>query len=91
MALTKKTITDKIETVAVLDHFVIQVRERNAIMEAGTEISSSFLRYVLEPNHDVSKITDETVKAQFQAVMTETVKKNFQLFMEAKESERNPD
>ena len=87
MALTKKTIVDKAETVALGSHYCIQVRERNQIMEDGKEISASFQRYVLQPDSDVSKITDPMVKAQFQAVMTDSVKANYQAFKEAQEAE----
>ena len=90
MALTKQTIIDKAETVKVRDHYCIQIRERNQILEDGNEISSSFHRYVLDPDHDVSKITDATVKAQFQAVMTDAVKANYQAFKAEQEAERNP-
>jgi len=90
MALTKQTIIDKAETVKVQDHYCIQVRERNQILEDGQEISSSFHRYVLNPDHDVSTITDATIKAQFQAVMTDAVKVNYQAFKEAQEAELNP-
>ena len=81
MAITKKTITDKIETVKVQDHYVLQVREKNQIIEDGNEISSTFHRYVLSPDHDVSSITDSTIKAQFQAIMTSEVKSNYQTFL----------
>ena len=89
MALTKKTIIDKAETVKVLDHYCIQIRERNQILEDGKEISSSFHRYVLEPDHD-KEITDPVVLAQFNAVMTDAVKANYQAFKEAQEAEMNP-
>ena len=81
MALTKQTITDKIETVKILDHYNIQVRECNQILEDGVEISSSFSRYVLTPDADVSTISDPVVLAQFNAVMTQTVKDNYQTFL----------
>jgi hypothetical protein len=87
MTLTKKTIIDKAETVKADDHYCIQVRERRQILEDGKEISASFHRYVLDPDSDVSKITDATVKAQFQAVMTDAVKANYQAF---KEAQMNP-
>ena len=92
MTLTKQTIIDKAETVAVNSgsHYCIQVRERNQILEDGKEISASFHRYVLQPDSDVSKITDATVKAQFQAVMTPEVKANYRAFKEAREAELNP-
>ena len=77
MSLSKKTIVDKAETVKVLDHYCIQVRERKQILEDGEEISSSFHRYILQPDADASTITDATVKAQFEAVMTKAVKDNY--------------
>ena len=85
MALTKKTITDKIETVAIRGglHYVIQVRERNLIIEDGKEISSSFHRYILNPDADTSTITDPVVLTQFNAVMNDQVKENYQAFLEA--------
>tara|TARA_R100000656_G_C3932925_1_gene125207 strand:- start:592 stop:867 length:276 start_codon:yes stop_codon:yes gene_type:complete len=86
MALTKKTIIDKAETVKVQDHYCIQIRERNQILEDGKEISASFHRYVLSPDHDVSEISDATVKAQFDAVMTNKVKANYTAFLEAQEA-----
>jgi len=90
MALTKRAIIDKAETVKIVDHYCIQIRERNQILEDGVEISSSFHRYVLDPDVDVSKITDPMVKAQFQAVMTSEVKANYTAFKEAQEAEMNP-
>ena len=85
MSLTKQTITDKIESVRVQDHYVLQIRERKQILEDGQEISSSFHRYVLNPDHDVSTISDPTVLAQFNAVMTDTVKSNYQAFLASQE------
>ena len=89
MSLTKQTITDKIETVAINsgNHYVLQVRERNQILEDGQEISSSFHRYVLNPDADVSTISDPVVLAQFNAVMTDEVKANYQTFLKAQNAE----
>jgi|TARA_R100000479_G_C6358918_1_gene192191 hypothetical protein len=87
MALTKQTIIDQAQTVKVLDHYCIQIRERNQILEDGQEISSSFHRYVLQPDADVSTITDATVLAQFNAVMTQTVKDNYQTFLAEQNAE----
>ena len=81
MAITKKIIVDKIETQAVAEHYNLHVRERTAIIEDGNEISSSYHRYVITPDHDVNSITDPTIKAQFQAVMTSKVKANYQTFL----------
>jgi len=87
MTLTKQTIIDKAETVKVQDYYCIQVRERKQIIEDGKEISSSFHRYVLDPDHDVSKISDTMVKAQFKAVMTDEIKANYEAFLEARNAE----
>ena len=81
MALSKQTVTDKIETVKVLNHFVLQVREAIQVIEDGNLISQNFHRYVLNPDHDVSAISDATVKAQFKTIMTDEVKDNYQDFL----------
>ena len=81
MALTKQTITDKIESVKIQDHYVLQVREAIQVIENNNVISQKFDRYVLNPNHDVSTITDATVLAQFNAVMTNEIKQNYQTFL----------
>ena len=81
MSLSKQTKTDKIETVAVLDHYVLQCRDKISVIENGSELSASFHRYVLNPDADVSTITDPVVKAQFEAVMTKEVKDNYQTFL----------
>lgn len=81
MALTKQTITDKIETVSVQDHYVIQVREAVQVLEDGKLLSQSYKRYVLNPDADVSAISDSVVLAQFNAVMTDEIKANYQTFL----------
>ena len=91
MALSKNTLVDKTETIKIQDHYCIQVRERNQILEDGQEISSSFHRYVLQPDADTSTISDATVLAQFNAVMTTQVKTNYQAFLEAQNAESNPE
>ena len=79
MTLTKQTITDKIETVKVHNsYYVLQVRETVQVLEDGNVISQTYNRYSLQPDHDVSAITDPVVLAQFNAVMTDTVKANYQ-------------
>ena len=80
MSLTKQIKTDKIETVSVKDHYVLQCRDRISIMEDGKELSASFNRYTLTPDHDVSTITNPVVLAQFNAVMTDQVKANYKIF-----------
>ena len=90
MTLTKQNKTDKIETVAVKDHYVLQCRDRISVMEDGSELSASFHRYVLNPDADTSVITDATVLAQFNAVMTSEVKANYQAFLAEQNAEMNP-
>ena len=81
MSLTKQTITDKIESVRVQDYYVFQVREAIQVLEDGNLLSQNFHRYTLTPDADVSAISDATVKAQFEAVMTDTVKANYTKFL----------
>ena len=81
MALTKQTITDKVETVKAQDHYVLQIREAIQVLEDGNLLSQNFHRYVLNPDADVSAITDPVVLAQFNAVMTDVVKANYQTFL----------
>ena len=88
MALTKQTITDKIESVRLQDHYVLQVREAVQVLEDGNVISQNFHRYVLSPDADVSTISDPVVLAQFNAVMTDQVKQNYQTFL-ASQTEEN--
>ena len=89
MELTTKTITDKIETVAILDHYILQVRERKVILEDGVEISSAYHRYSVLPDNDLSTITDETVKAQFNAIMTDEIKQAY-IDFNAEQAEQKP-
>lgn len=87
MALTKRKITDKIESVRVKDHYVLQVREVIQVLEDGDVISQNFHRYVLSPDRDISTINDPVVLAQFNAVMSSEVKENYQTFLEAQKAE----
>ena len=83
MALTKKTTVDKCETKAIYSHYCLQVRERIQVLEDGQEISATFHRYCLQPDTDVSSISDPLVLAQFNAVMTDQIKSNYQTFLES--------
>ena len=56
MALTKETVTDKIE---VLENGTLQVRTATRVLEDGEVLSSSFHRHVLAPGAD---ITNEDAK-----------------------------
>ena len=86
MALTKKTVTDKIETVKAKNHYVLQVREVIEVYENENLLSTSFNRYTLNPDHDIDSISDATVKTQFEAIMTAKVKKEYQTF----QADRSP-
>ena len=89
MALTKQTITDKIETVAINSgsHYVLQIREAIQVLEDGNLLSQNFHRYVLQPDADTSAISDSVVLAQFNAVMTDQVKANYQTFLASQQQE----
>ena len=87
MALTKQTITDKIESVRAQDHYVLQVREAIQVLEDGQVLSQNFHRYVLNPDADTSTITDPVVLAQFNAIMTQEVKDNYATFLASQTEE----
>ena len=87
MSLTKQIITDKIETVRVQDHYVIQVREAIQVLEDGQVISQNYHRSMLSPDADTSSINDPVVLAQFNAIMTDEVKSNYQTFLASQEPE----
>lgn len=88
MALTKETKTDKIETVAVQNYYILQCRNRVSVMEDGSELSASFERHTLSPDADTSAISDPVVLAQFNAVMTKEVKDNYAKFLK-EQAEQN--
>ena len=70
MALTERTVEDKIEIVGDYKH--IQVRTANVIERDGVEISRSFSRHVVSPGDDVSGESAE-VQAIANAVHTAEV------------------
>jgi hypothetical protein len=69
MALTEKTIVDKIE---LLENNSIQVRTANVIDKDGLEISRTFHRHVLNPGDDISE-QDPKVQAVANAIWTEEI------------------
>tara|TARA_Y100000004_G_scaffold191042_1_gene249158 strand:+ start:775 stop:1041 length:267 start_codon:yes stop_codon:yes gene_type:complete len=81
MALSKQTVIDKVESVKVQDYYNLQVREAIQVLEDGDVISQTFQRYTLAPDADTSAISDPVVLAQFNAVMTQTVKDNYATFL----------
>ena len=86
MALTKQTIIDKIQTVKIETWFNLDVRENVQILDDGNIASENFHRYRLLPDHDISTISDPVVLAQFNAVMTDEVKANYQTFLASQEN-----
>ena len=84
MSLTKQTITDKIEIVGQFN--ALQIRQAKQILEDGAVISSSFHRYVLQPDADISA-EDEKIQAVAAAVWTDEVKANYQAFLAEQNAE----
>ena len=71
MTLAKKTEVDKIEVVG--EYKAVQCRRKDAIMEDGVEISSSYHRHVLQPDSDISNEPEE-VQNICKVVWTDAVK-----------------
>ena len=71
MALTERTVEDKIEIVGDYKH--IQVRTATIIERDGVEISRSFHRHVLSPDQDVTGESAE-VQSIATALWTDEVK-----------------
>jgi hypothetical protein len=82
MALTKQTITDKIEIVGPFSH--VQVREAVQVLEDGNVISQSYHRYVVSPADDYSS-KDAKVQAVCNAVFTSDVISAYQDHLAAQE------
>jgi len=71
MALTERTVEDKIEIVG--DYKMVQVRTATVIERDGVEISRSYHRHALSPDADISGESAE-VQAICNAVWTQEVK-----------------
>ena len=81
MALTERTVEDKIEIVGDFKH--IQIRTATVIERDGVEISRSFSRHVVGPLDDVSGESAE-VQAIAAAVHTDELKAAYAAHMETK-------
>ena len=79
MALTEKTIVDKVELV---ENNSIQVRTANIIERDGVEVSRTYHRHVLAPGDDITN-EDPKVQAVANAVWTEEVIAAYQALVEA--------
>ncbi len=73
MTLEKKVTQDKIEVIATGDYKAIQVRTKTAIVEDGTELSSSYHRHVVMPTDDLTAESGEVVSIA-NAVFTQEIK-----------------
>ena len=82
MALTERTVEDKIEIVGDFKH--IQVRTATIIERDGVEISRSFSRHVVAPDADITGETPE-VQAIAAAVHTAEVKAAYAAHIAAQE------
>jgi hypothetical protein len=74
MALTEKTIIDKIE---ILENNSIQVRTANIIEKDGTELTRTFHRHVVVPGADITN-EDLKVQAIANAIWTEEIIEAYQ-------------
>ena len=80
MALAESIEYDKIEIVG--PYKAVQVRKKNTIKKDGVEIASSFERYVLHPDSDISAEPAEVV-AVCNAVWTSQVKDAWKAYQES--------
>ena len=87
MALTERTVEDKIEIVGDFKH--IQVRIATVIERDGVEISRSFSRHVVAPDADIS---DESADVQgiCNAVHTKAVKDAYAAHLASQQPEQEP-
>jgi phage host-nuclease inhibitor protein Gam len=83
MALTERTVQDKIEIVGDFKH--IQVRTATVIERDGVEISRSFHRHVVAPDADISGESAE-VQAICTAVHTDEIKAAYAAHLAAQET-----
>ena len=74
--LEKQITEDKIEIVSTGDYKAIQVRTKTAIIEDGTELSSSYHRHVVSPTDDLANESAE-VTAIANAVFTQAMKEAY--------------
>ena len=71
--LEKQITQDKIEVVSTGSYSILQVRTKTAIVEDGTELSSSYHRHVVMPTDDLTAESGEVV-AIANAVFTQEIK-----------------
>lgn len=84
MALTKTTVNDKIEVIAIDDYKIVQVRTATIIVEDGKEINRNFHRHVVTPDADLTA-EDADVAAICTPVFTDAVKAAYAAHLAAQE------
>ncbi len=84
MALSESIEYDKIEVVG--QYKAVQVRKATVIKRDGVELTRSFERYVLKPDHDISGEPAE-VQAVCNAVWTNQVKEAWTAFQASNSQE----
>ena len=77
MALAESIEYDKIEVVG--QYKTVQVRKKNVVKKDGVEIASSFERYILQPDSDISGEPAE-VTTICNAVWTDAIKESWKTF-----------
>jgi len=82
MALTERTVQDKIEVVGSFKH--VQIRTSTIIERDGVEISRNYHRHVLAPNADISNETAE-VQAICNAAWTQEIKNAYAAHLASQE------
>ena len=90
MALTEKTVQDKIEIVGDYKH--VQVRTATVIKRDGVEISRSFLRHTVAPNISATDLANESTEVQgiCATVHTQAVKDAYAAHLAAQAAEMAP-
>ena len=83
MALTKQTVTDKVEIVG--PYSALQIRQAKQILEDGVVNSQSYHRYVLQPDADLTS-QDDKIIAVANAVWTDEVKAAYAAHLAAQET-----
>ena len=77
MALSETIEYDKIQVVGQYKH--VEVRKASVIKKDDVEITRSFERYVLEPDHDISEQPTE-VKDICNLVWTDNIKEEWKKY-----------
>jgi TPP-dependent indolepyruvate ferredoxin oxidoreductase alpha subunit len=76
MALTETT---KIDAIEVVQDWNVQVRQANTIERDGEFVSKTYLRWVLNPDSDISN-QEQKVQDICNAAWTDEVKANYETF-----------